>query len=185
MLAVLFFALSSFAQTGVGTGVTAGKYSITSIPLPANLVLAGATGTNLVGGWTNTVYTTNTSIVWTNSGGSGFNGTFVTNTVITTNNTVTYANFTSLANQNTTVQIEGTNANTPVILLGIAKSTTGVNYDLADILWVTASGSQCFNTNVNMAGFGYGRIVQMTNSATATNIYTNSAAYYSTKANSP
>lgn len=183
---ITFLALTTgvFAQSSVGTGGTSGKYSYTPISLPSNLVLAGATGTNLLNGWSSVVISTNTSIVWTNSGGTGFNGTWTTNTTYTTNTSITYANFTAFNTRNTALQIEGTNLYTPTILVAVAKSVTGVNYDTNNITWLTI-GNTFSTTNLAMEGFGYGRIVQITNSGLATNIWGASAAYYSIKQNAP
>ena len=114
---VVACSLTTFAQS-VGTGITGGKYSTIPVPLPtgayttpftnnygvSNTVpyyLAGTTVSNIVAGWTSTNLTTNVTIVWTNSGGTGFNGTFVTNTVVTTNIGTTYPNFAALVNRNT------------------------------------------------------------------------------------
>ena len=195
--------VSTLAQSSAGTGGSLGKYSWASIPLPVNqvasystnaagtittnygLVLAGATGTNLASGWSVITTNTMTSIVWTNTGGSGFNGTFVTNTTTTYSTNTQYANFTALTDRNTALQFDGTNANSPVVLYQIAYSVDGVTFDLTNPKWLTSPGNTTFGTNMSMDGFGYGRILQITNSATATNIWTNTAAKYSIKQNSP
>ena len=203
--------VSTLAQVSVGSGTSAGKYSLTSIPLPTGTLTtpfyvtnassgvivtstvpyytAGTTASNLVSGWTSSTITTNISIVWTNSGGTGFNGTFVTNTVYTTNTSTVYPNFAALVDRNTGLQLNWAGATN--VAVTVAKSLDGINYDTSPGSLTTytytniTSGGVVggYVWNVPMDGVGFGRIYSIL--VTGTLNMTNPTAYYSQKQNSP
>ena len=208
-LGIATLTLSTFSQVTIGNGNTAGQYKITPIPLPTGTLstlfyvtnsgvittstvpyyLAGTTASNLVSGWTATTYTTNVTIVWTNSSASGFNGTFVTNTVITTNTSTTYPNFNAITDRNAGFQLSWAGATNVAVV--IAKSLDGVLYDASPgslttytYTNITSGGVVApFVTNIIMDGVGFGRIYSVL--ITGTLAMTNPVAYFSQKQNSP
>jgi hypothetical protein len=161
-------------------------YSPVAMPFPM-LTLAGGASTNLANGWTNTTYSTNITVTFTNS-----TGLFTTNTVITTNNNLTFAQFACSGQQNVGLQFEfcenAGGSTLSNVDFTIAKSVTGVNYDTANQVVVSFFHNVTTNvvavTNINMQGFGYGRIVKVKN-GDASNTLTNQAQYYSVKRQAP
>jgi hypothetical protein len=171
--ALLSFACAAFAQIA-GTP----SYQSVSVSLPFNTLAAG-TSTNLASGWTTTIYITNTTLSY-----SSATGTFTTNTVITTNTATSYANFDSQGQRNVGLQFEFTcsGSTTTNVDITIARSVNGVNYDTANnqTFSFAANGTTRVIgiTNIDMYGFGYGRVVTFFN-RDASRTLTNNGAYAS------
>jgi hypothetical protein len=189
---------SAFAQQG-----PYGTYTFTQVQFPSNW-LFGATvapSVNIQNGWTNTTTSTNIQSLWNASSSA-----FVSTTNITTNNVLTFANFDARLSQNVPLQFEwsiSTNnlpANLSNFTFIVTKSVTGVNYDtvytnaiafpaLSQPLITNFINGQYYvtiiaTTNLNMAGYGYGRFIGYTFNGTNYPM-TNLAVYYGSKIRSP
>lgn len=160
LLAATLLALSACNSDAAG-------YTSPAIPFP-NLTLATATATNLANGWTNSTTVTNVTILYNGNGG------FTSTTNITTNAVVTFANFSALNQRNVGLEFSFTlnGAGTDAYIIWIARSVDGVNYDTAQNLIVSfpSTGTTQVNgiTNIDMLGFGYGRIVTVSNASART-----------------
>lgn len=155
----------AMAQPSAGTGNTPQTYAPAFITLPYATLPSGGFGTNLMAGWTNTVYTTNSTIIYSQSAGG-----FVTNMIINTNNaiispTIAIGRQRNLAIANTCSSSSGVGTN----FLVFARSIDGTvnTLDLQNeftlaTLNPSATGPTVSSTNLPEAwigGYGYVTLV--------------------------
>ena len=172
-LAILGLALVGFDS--MGQTIVGGSYQAQTISLPQTTLGLGV-GTNLSSGWSESTYATNVISLWSSASAA-----FVNTTNIVTNTITRYADFDARGQDHVGLEFAFTYSGTSTGKFGvtIARSATGTYFDTLNRTSVEFTGNGTTQavgvTNIDMTGFGYGRITAWTNTDAGRTLTNNSA----------